>query len=386
MLRRAERAGPEVIDEVISEVDALAARLLVLPRDEWWRALTEPQFREPGLVVRLIALADDASSSDRKMAVALVAAATRLVEALARERDDVAELRFSTWKFASALLREAGKYDLTETALAMAESAARAVSDTEVAEASVHFSRALLYAEPDVWKLDEARKLLDRSEEVFARRDAARKHAVRIARAFLLYRSGDLDAARSAFQEILDATAVTDRQSYVNALTNLMFARIDLGEHDEEVEEAVELLVTEYTLLGQVVHVARARWLMGKVQRLRGNLDESAHLLRSAMRDIGNRDSAIRVGLDLLETLLLAEHYSEALPLSRDLAVEAVALDRSQPSRSRSLTAAVFAYAREAAQRGVLTADLVSELARHVDRINRQRVLDFVPPMPLADM
>lgn len=335
---------------------------------------------------RLVALADDASSSDRKMAVALVAAATRLVETLAREGDDVAELRFGTWKFASALLREAGKYDLTETALTIAASAARAVSDTELAEASVHFSRALLYAEPDVWKPDEARKLLDRSEEVFARRDAARQHSVRIARAFLLYRSGDLDAARTAFKEILDATAATDRQNYVNALTNLMFARIDLGDHDDDVQRAVELLVTEYAVLGQVVHVARARWLMGKVQRLRGNLDESADLLRSAMRDIGNRDSAIRVGLDLLETLLLAGRNTEALPLSRELAAEAVALDRSEPSRSRSLTAAVFSYAREAAQRGVLTADLVSELARYVDRIHCQRVLDFIPPMPLADM
>jgi tetratricopeptide (TPR) repeat protein len=388
MLQRVELAGPEVIGDTISEVDALVARLLVIPRDAWWRTLTERDYQRPDLVRRLVALADDASLSDRKMAVAFVAAATRLVDSLSRERDrnDVAELRFETWKFASALLREAGKYDLTEVALATAESAARLVSNPEVAQASVLFSRALLYAEPDVWKPDKAKRLLDQSEAVFVRRDPARKRSVRIARAFLLYRSGDLDAARSAFSEILEATAATDREGYLNALTNLMFARIDLGEQDEDVRGSVELLIAEYTRLGQTVHVARARWLMGKVHRLRGRLDESIDLLRSAMDDIGNRDSAIRVGLDLLETLLLAERYAAAVSLSRELAAEAVALDRSEPSRSRSLTAAVFAYAREAAQRGVLTPDLVSQLARYVDRINRQRVVNFIPPMPLADM
>jgi tetratricopeptide (TPR) repeat protein len=386
LLRRIDVGGVENIAAAAGDVETVIAGLLVTPRDRWWRAVREEQYQRPEVVRRLVALAGDVSGRDGKLAVALVTTATRIIDVLPRNQPDVCALRFDTWKFASAILREAGKYEDTEVALARAEEAAPAAADPELAEALVLFYRALLFAEPDVWRPEEAAALLDRVEVVFTRRDPVRRRAVLITRAFLLYRAGDFRSACTAFAQILATTSTESRDAYLHALTNSMFARVELGEANEEVARAIDLLITEYSALGHTEHLARARWLMGEVRRFRGEYAESEELLRGAMREIGNSDTAIRVGLDLLETLLLAERYGDAMAVARELAAEAVALDRREPNRRRSLTAAVFAYAREAAQRGALTADLVSELSRYVDRIYRQRPTDFIPPMPLAHM
>jgi hypothetical protein len=126
--------------------------------------------------------------------------------------------------------------------------------------------------------------------------------------------------------------------------------------------------------------------MMGRFQVARGQYEQAIHLLRSARLETPDSDAAIRVGLDAIEALLLAERHDEALHLAQELASEAVALDKREPSRRRALTAQAIAYLREAAQRQAWTPDLVSTLGGYLDRITRQRPIDFIPPMPLTDM
>jgi len=104
------------------------------------------------------------------------------------------------------------------------------------------------------------------------------------------------------------------------------------------------------------------------------------------MSGIGDRDSAIRIGLDLVQVLLIDDCRTEALALARHLAETAFGLDQAEPSRRRALTAQVCAYLRDAAVSQVWTADLVAGLSRYVDQITRQRPVDFIPPMPLSQM
>jgi hypothetical protein len=88
----------------------------------------------------------------------------------------------------------------------------------------------------------------------------------------------------------------------------------------------------------------------------------------------------------MVEALLLDESYDEALRLARQLATTASTLDEREPNRRRALTAQVFAYLREAAHRHAWTPDLVAHLGQYIDRITRQRPIDFIPPMPLSAM
>jgi len=384
LVRRIASAGLTPIADLTAEVDDLVARLLATPRATWWKAVREADFQREDVARRLLTLALDARFRDRRLSVALAQATTTIVDAI--ESRAIAELRFEAWKFLSAILREAGRYAELPRAFTQAAEAAAATRDPDVAHASVLLSRALYYSEPDIWKPRKAAALLNRAERVFALRDASRLHALRIARAFLLFRSGDMHAAREAFAAVLAATPEHDREAYLNALINSMWVRVELHDSGIDVERALKLIIEESEAAGRLVAVTRTYWMMGRVQLLRGEYGTAAGLLKGAMESIGDVDSSIRIGLDALQALLLADRYQDAHALARELASAAIALDRSEPSRRRDLTSQVLAYLREAAQRQALTADLVTECAYYLDRIARQPPVQFVPPMPLTEM
>lgn len=386
LVRRARSAGIDPIGDAVAEIDNLAAQLESTPRHAWWKLVREADFQRPDVARRILALVLDARLRDPRRALDLANAATTIVDTLPLSHES-AGVRFDAWMYTASLLREAARYAEAERALKTAEEAAYAVTDPELALASVWLSRALLSAEPDVWQIAEASALLDQAEAVFARRsDDLRIQAVLTARAFLLYRSGDLLAARQQFAELVDVALTRDREAYLNAVSNLMWVRVELREAEPEVEAMVHLLINENLSINRAVQVARARWMMGRINLARGDYDHAVHLFRSAMADIEDSDASIRIGLDAAEALLLGGRHSEGLHLARELASAAVALDQREPSRRRALTAQVLAYLKAAAQRQAWTPDLVADLARYIDRITRQRPFDFVPPMPLAEM
>lgn len=384
LLRRAVSAGLGTIAEVAEEVDELVARLMTAPRGTWWRTVRDNEYLRPDVARRLLSLAMDARLRDRPLAVDLAKAATTIVDLC--DSPEMAELRFEAWKFSSAILREAGRYAELPTAFLKAAEAAPATSNPELAHASVLLSRALYYSEPDIWRPKKAAALLDRAERVFAACDASRMHALRTARAFLLFRAGDMRAAREAFVALLAMTPESDRETYLYAMSNLIGVCVELLEAGPEIEQVLVLLIEENKAAGRAVTVAHAHWLLGKVNLIRGEYDTAVELLTGAMETIGDSNASIRIGLDAIQALLLGDRFHEAHALARALASAAVALDRREPSRRHDLTSQVVAYLREAAQRQALTADLVTECARYLDRITRQPPFEFIPPMSLTEM
>ena len=384
LLRRIAAAGVGRIAEVAGEVDDLVDRLLDAPRATWWKIVRQADYQRGDVARRLLALAIDARLKDRTLAVALAKAATAIVDSLPDR--DAAELRFEAWKFSSAILREAGRYSELPEAFRKAEAAARSTANPELADASLCLSRALLYAEPDIWRPDEASGLLDRAERVFAERDKARVLAVLTTRAFLLFRSGDLASASKLFAMLVDATSSNSDQGHLDALANWLAVQIELREAGSNIEQTLGYLLKEHRRAGRTVQIARARWMMGRLHVVRGEYHEAIESLREAMDQIDDSDASLRIGLDTVEALLLADSYHDAYTLAHGLASAAVALDQREPTRRHNLTTQVFAYLRDAARREALTADLVTECARYLDRITRQRPLEFVPPMPLTEM
>ena len=386
LLRRVLCAGIEPIGDAVSEVDHLVARLLDMPRSNWWKVVREPEFKRPDVARRLLGLALGARLNDPLLAVDFVQGSTTIANGLGSDTQDVRDLRFQAWKLSSVVLREAARYADTAKALEEAEAAADVASQPDLARASVFLSKALLYAEPDIWRPEEASTLIDCAEQILAEHDLSRMPTVLIARAFLLFRAGDMTGARDAFAALLAATPESDDENYLSALSNLTRARVELGEGDTEVERAIEFLIAKNVTLGRAVPAARAHWMKGRLHVIRGEYASATALLRLAMATIGDPDASIRVGVDLIEALLLDGQHREADDLAHELADVAVSLDQREPSRRHQLTAQVLAYLREAAERQAWTPDLVSDVARYLDRIVRQRPVDFIPPMSLAAM
>lgn len=383
LLRRVVSAGVDQVAQSVAEVDDLIRGLMDAPRKTWWRIVRTDEYERADVARRLLTLAIDARLRDPVLSIDYSTAAAAVADQLASE---VPDLRFETWKFLSAVLRESGRFAETEAALQRAEAAAATTSEPEMSRASVLLSRALYNAEPDVWRPDEAATQLDQAEQIFAADNTAKQQAVLTARGMLLYRLGDLRAASRIFTQLLDATTRANREAYLNALSNLAWAQVELREVDGTVADSIDLLIDENLALGRTVQVVLALWMKARITAARGHYDEAVELFTAAMAQASDSDTYIRVGLDATETLLLAERHQEALQVARELAGAAMTLDQQEPSRRRALTAQVLGYLREAAQREIWTADLVADLARYVDRITRQRPFAFVPPMPLADM
>jgi len=345
----------------------------------------QPKYQRPDLARRLLSLGQAARWRDPRLAIDLLKSSTTILDSIPSGPEE-SDLSFEAWKFFSLVLRESARYLEAGFAISRAEEIAAATREPELAAASIAVSRALLYAEPDVSRPDEAAAQLDFAQQVFTRRDPSRMYAVLTTRAFLLFRSGALAEARKVFDELVVASLGMDYETHLDALTNLAWVRIEMGDASADVEATVSHLIYENAARGRTVQIASARWMSGRLKMLRGRYAAGVEAFRSAMAAIGDPDASIRIGMDAVRALLLAERDDEAWQLARNLATRAVALDQREPSRRRALTAEVLEYVREAASRRMLTSDLVAELSSYIDRITRQRPVDFVPPMPLTTM
>jgi tetratricopeptide (TPR) repeat protein len=271
------------------------------------------------------------------------------------------------------LLREVARYEKCGEAFVVAEEAAALASDPELSHAIVPLSRALLNIEPDVWRPEEARALLERAERAFARRDPDRLMRTKTVRGMLALRSGDFDGAASVFAEVLASTPRDKEDAYADALRNSLWAAVQAGRMSEDLSSQIDALEAIDERRGRYLNVLRDRWMQGLVYLAAARHEKSVALLRDSMRGFearGDPDVAVRVGIDAVRALLASERYKGCVELCRDLVSRSVGLDQREPTRRRALTAEAITYLRDAAQRESLTDDLVQSVGAYVDRIS----------------
>ena len=390
LLRACLALGVDEISEETQEVDALLRELWTEREWRWGRMVSDPRFHRPSLARRMLALALVTRESDTRLALGYSSSAIKIVEALSRDPAEIADLRFDAWRYHANLLRELGAYGPCRDAFVSAEQAAQAATDAEASKALVDLSRALLVMEPDVWEPTEGLALLQSAERVFEKRgDRERLIHVRTVRGMLAIRAGNPVEAASIFAEILAVTSREHENRFADAQRNYLWAIVHAGGADDEILEQIGSLEMFDERREAHINILRDRWMRGLVGLARGRLNEAVALLRNTMRGFdakGHADTSIRVGIDAVRALLVAQRYEECVELARDLASRAVGLDQREPKRRRALTAEAVSYLRDAAQHEILTPDLAQSIARYVDQITHQRPLDFVPPMPLHQM
>lgn len=373
------------VDRYLNDVGTLLDDFESTPREGWPELLADAAYQRADLARRLLARGLDARWRDAALAIDLTRAAATIAEALRSDAADLADLRFDSWKYHSALLRESGRYEDCRGALVRAEEAADHTTDVELARASILLSRALLAIEPDVWEPEEARASLDLVEPIYLRRDTDRWRHARDVRAHLLCRAGDSTCV-ALFEEVLAGTSDRARDAYNDSLANLIVARVEFGDASPDIDEYLARIEAHDRTRNATALLARDEWLRGRLDALRQRHEPAVERFRNAIaqyRGIGNDDAAVRVGIDAVASLIVIEEYDEATELCRELAAWSAHLDEHEPSRRRALTAEVTHYLRELAQRSILTVDVVAEVRRYVHKITNQRPFPFVPPIPV---
>jgi tetratricopeptide (TPR) repeat protein len=383
LARRVANIGIAEVCRTLDEIDHLLRSLGRWKRTQWESAASEPEFHRPEFARRLLSLAAAARFQDRLLCIDYVRVATAVSDRLAPPD---ADLSFEAWKFRHAVTREAGRYRDAEVALSRAESLAPLTSHREVASASVCVARALFYAEPDIWRRDEALELLDRADEIFVSHDKARLRTTEAIRGFVFYRSAEYHRALDCFEKVLVDTPTSDVMAVLDAASNVATARVALRNTDANLREELVRLIRAYENANSPERVARLRWGLARLEQNLGNYDDAFALLTSVRRTIGDPDAALRVTLDVIENHLLRGDARTALKVAQNLVSESLARERAEPSRRHTITVEAYSYVRQAAQLEMLTPDLVVQVAAFVDQITSQRPIDFKPPMLLAAM
>ncbi len=386
LLNRVWRVGAARIGDLLEEVDTIVARILAQPAHRWPLIVREPENRRADVARRLLAYAADERGRSSLRAAAASEAAVVITDMLAAEARDTADLRFEALKCHSALLREAGRLGETRAVLVRAEEAAERTSDPELARGSILLSRALICSEPDVWEPEAGLALLDRTDEIFARRDIERFRRARTVRAMILARSGEAHAAKRIFETVLAETPPSERDAYADALANTARANFDCG----DLERASELLAGAAAIdrrHGRAVNLAHDAVIRARIHGARGQFDAMFETASEAMDDfraLGLEHFSIRVGLLAIRALVAQERFEEAMALARSMAERSMALDAHAPGERHSRTAEAMSYLRELAQRRELTVDVVGKVETYVDAISERRPFAFRPPVPLT--
>lgn len=388
LLLRIASADPEDVHKAVSEVVAVTAALLAEPEHRWPLLAREAPYCRAEVAGRLLALALDERERDLRRAAQMALAAAKIADVFAATDAERAGLQFETWKTHSFLLREIGRFQECLAALARAEEAGERVRDPELARASIWHSRALILSEPEVWQPEEALALLDRAEEVYARRDPERWLRTITTRGMVHCRAGELESAKTLFEAVRAGTPRADEVAYADAQSRLAIVLLDVGDiaAAEELQEQVTRFDTSH---GRTVNLAHDRAVEARIARARGEHERAAALAVEAMarfERLGMGDTAVRSGLTAVYSYVALEDHDRALLLCRTLVERSTALDQREPKRRRTLTATAITYLAELGRRQSLTLDVVAEVERYIDLIARQPCIPFRPPLPIEPM
>ncbi|MES1245573.1 MAG: tetratricopeptide repeat protein [Acidobacteriota bacterium] len=305
--RTAARIG-DGVDRVLIEnarVPALLRELLGEPparRRE--RIRSEPRFRLVKLCHRLQAESREAWADDPARAVELAELAVAVAERLdvaAYGEGLVADTRALAWAYLGNALRIASDLRRADQALERAEDLCRSFGSDLLTEAEVLGFRASLRNTQG--RFDEAARLLDRCFDLY--REAGDRHQqgrTLILKGMVVGEGPRLREAIRLLRRGLDRIdPALEPRLVLAARHNLIWFLNDLGKH----QEALALLEQSRSLyleVGNRMHLARLRWLEGRIALGLGRLDaaeRSLSITRGAFLEQEISFDAAMVSLDL---------------------------------------------------------------------------------------
>ncbi len=266
----------------------------------------------------------------------LAETACKAADALVRTRE-TDFLRAMVWKQLATTLREIRHYAEASAALDKADGIASDLGDA-YASAVMRYARAVLYIEPDVFRVDDALSLLDDDTlAVLAHHDAARHRGAIYSRAIAHYRASHYQDALTILSSLLaDHGGVMPAEERADALSLASWCYRGAGGFDAALEFA-EAAVSLAKVTAAVPRLAAARQLWARGEARLG---------------LSDTDGATGQSLEL---------------------------DAREPDRRRHFTAEAMAYLREAARHRALTVGIVAEVRDYLGTLTKRPPSRFAP-------
>lgn len=302
--------------------------------------------------------------------------------AKARETD---LLRATAWKERANTLREVRRYAEAAAALDSADRIASDVGESYVV-AVMRYARAVLYIEPDVFRVDDALALLDDATlaALAARHDGMRHRGAIYSRAIAHYRASRYRHALAILAALLEehgaAMPATERADVLSLASSCHCGTAAYAPALQCAEAAVSLAAV--TAGVPRIAFARQLWTRGEARLGIADTDGATADFGAALatfRAAGIRDEVLRLRLAIVHAALTADAGADVLQECEEIARQSLELDAREPDRRRHFTAEALRYVREAARHRALTVGALAEVRDYLGMLSRRPPLRFGP-------
>ena len=372
------------LDAVIAEVDrreaaaetAVAELESRLPHYWTAHARADERLHSPEGVRRLLARAAESYRVTPRRALALsqVAVTCAVVGTVAPALTFTALKDFGTYS-----LRAADDLDAALGALEAAEAFVPLTDDPVMTAAILAHARAYIYGDSTCAQWDHALALLDACEPIFERQDPLRWRRVRHFRAAVLLRRGDYDRAAELYESLLDGEP--DTVSAADLRKDLAECYCRMGRAADAMVLVDDALVV-LSAYGHAQITAHANWTRGTALTGVGQHDEAVRTLEAVSRFFateGLNDDELGAELSLIQAMLARDPAAPVVSRLEHAYMLACALDSSQPLRTRTRRAEVWAFLLAAYGQRKLTSSVLEHAAEYLRTLGRGDEAPFVP-------
>ncbi|HSY51735.1 MAG TPA: hypothetical protein VLC46_23230 [Thermoanaerobaculia bacterium] len=362
-----------------------------LPVHRWSTvAAGDPSMQHDDVIAYLLKRADAVSAAaDVRRAVDYADAAASIAEKMYARGDLSPERVVEVLKEHSTHLRGARMYGASLRVLGVAESIAPATDEPKLQLAILRLCRAMLFADSNVCRLDEAEALAVACERDFDGRDPRRFALATFVRASSRRRGGDAFGALALFRSAREgfvAAEGADALDVAFADQCIATCLVDLG-HQVEARERIASARRIFTQQLLAAELLRLEWLSGRADAIDGSLDAAIAALHTVARSFLEArllDEWVRVRLDIVALILEGDPVSDVTDLCESIAAMSISLDEREPNRSRRCTAEALEHLRQMALRRSVTAELAKYVRSYIASAESGRAVLFAPPNTLV--
>ncbi|HSY49999.1 MAG TPA: hypothetical protein VLC46_14385 [Thermoanaerobaculia bacterium] len=390
--KKLDTAFDEDPDAIQLSIERNTEELLTrLPVHRWATvAACDPAMQHDDVITYLLKRADAVSAAaDMRRAADYTDTAASIAEKMYARGDLSPERVVEVLKDHSTHLRGARMYGAALRVLGIAESIAPATQEPRLQLAILRLCRAILFADSNVCRLDEAEELALACERDFEGRDPRRLALATFVRANSRRRGGDTPAAlvfyRSAREGFVAAEGA-DEIDVAFADQGIATCLVNLG----RAVEARQTIASARRIFAQhfsAAELLRLEWLSARADAIDGSPDAAIGALHTVARSFLEArllDEWVRVRLDIVALILEGDPASDVTDLCESIAAMSISLDEREPNRSRRCTAEALEHLRQMALRRSVTAELAQYVRSYIASAESGRAVPFAPPNTLV--
>ncbi|HEX9459242.1 MAG TPA: hypothetical protein VGA84_08870 [Thermoanaerobaculia bacterium] len=389
--KKLDRAFDEDPDAVERSIERNTEEILTgLPMHRWATvAAGDSAMQHDDVITFLLKRADAVSAAaDMRRAVDYAGTAAAIAEKMYARDELSPERAVEVLKDHSTHLRGARMYGAALAVLGVAESIAPATQEPQLQLAILRLCRAMLFADSNVCRLDEADALALACERDFEGRDPRRLALATFVRANSRRRGGYISEAlvlsRLARERFVAAEGA-DAIDVAFADQGIATCLVGLG-YPVEARETIASARRIFAQHFLAAELLRLEWLSARADAIDGSSDAAIAALHTVARSFLEArllDEWVRVRLDIVALILEGDPVADVTDLCESIAAMSISLDEREPNRSRRCTAEALEYLRKMALRRSVTADLANYVRSYIASVESGRAVPFAPPSTL---